>query len=72
MNNSNSPTRIIFKDSEGIFFKVPSESEPDVVYDVHYYFNDKDYDWICNCPGNWYGHKCKHIQNCETILEGIV
>ena len=63
MNSSNSIS-INFKDKEGIFFEVPSSTDNDVIYNVHYFFNavnDEIYTtpeekekskWICTCPGN--------------------
>ena len=59
-------------DNIGVFFKVPSSTDKKIVYDVHYYFNDDKYDWICTCAGNWFGHKCKHIQACESLLNEVL
>ena len=75
---------ITFKDQEGIFFEVPSSTDENVIYDVHYFFNavnDTNYvtpeekeksKWRCTCQGNWYGHKCKHIKACETLLAEVM
>ena len=65
------PIRLGWMNEEGMFFKVPSTTTDDK-YTVHIWFNDPDYKWICNCLGNKYGHKCKHIKRCENILAEVL
>lgn len=64
--------RLGWMNEEGMFFKVPSTTDPTVNYTVHIWFNDPNYTWICNCKGNYYGHKCKHIKVCESILAEVL
>ena len=51
---------------ETLFFEVPSQSNPRVVYDTWY---DIDHHWICTCPDYYYRKRfCKHMGVCAELL----
>ncbi len=58
--------RLLESNDETLFFEVPSESTPGVVYDVLY---DKDHHWLCTCPQYYYRKKyCKHMRVCADLM----
>ena len=60
--------RLLESNDETLFFEVPSESTPEVSYDVMY---DKYHHWLCTCP-QYHFRKvfCKHMKACAD-MKGI-
>ena len=58
--------RLLESNDETLFFEVPSESTPEVSYDVMY---DVDHHWLCTCPDYYYRKRfCKHMKACAELL----
>ena len=47
-------------------FSVPSESKPDVFYEVDLLYS------VCQCPVNGQGQKCKHIVLAQMVSDGMI
>ncbi|XP_056288249.1 uncharacterized protein LOC130205117 isoform X2 [Pseudoliparis swirei] len=47
-------------------FSVPSESKPDVFYEVDLLYS------VCQCPVNGQGQKCKHIVLAQMVSDGLI
>lgn len=63
---SGSPVLSPLSTDETLFFEVPSQSNPDVVYDTWY---DKFSKWICSCPDYYFRKRfCKHMKACAELF----
>jgi hypothetical protein len=50
-----------------VFYRVRSESDPDVIYTVRWYRDS--FVWSDNCPAGIHGTRCKHIRWVERAEE---